>query len=146
MFAFQLPRWPESSVTSGREVDRLWRDWSPGLDLGAPAVEQALNSARALLRSPANTASALACYRGLLRAGRLGAWPARLRSALALTRTGHVQTVVAYGTDDGCIGAELFRGLDRRENLTVIRLDDAGHFLALERGDELADRIHRAIG
>lgn len=108
-------------------LESLWRDWSPGFEPGPY-----LRHVRESLREPAHLAAAIAYYR----ATNLGA------------EAGPVlfppqPTLYLHGARDGCISAELARGaaefLSAESQMAVI--EDAGHFLHVEKPAEINARI-----
>ena len=114
-------------------IDRLWADWSPGFDASAetPHVKDAL-------RDPANLAAALGYYRAQ--------WQPDLQvpelaAAQEATNASPPQpTLYLHGADDGCIGVGVTDGLEAflpAEGSRVEVLDGCGHFLHVERPDEL---------
>jgi len=118
-------------------VARLWEQWSPGYDADGdlPALREAL-------ADPANLLAALGYYRAALGNGKTDPALAAIQAA-----TGAVPsqpTLYLHGRDDGAIGAEVAEaaaasaGVDQ---LTSEVLDGCGHFLHLERPDEINDRI-----
>lgn len=113
-------------------VDRLWRRWSPGYVLPATRREALHRCLAASLPAP------LRYYRALL-------WPPR-QALVTLrgpaSRAIAVPTLHLHGAEDGCIAADVgrdearwFRGPFAREVLP-----GAGHFLALEAPDAVAER------
>jgi pimeloyl-ACP methyl ester carboxylesterase len=118
-------------------VARLWEQWSPGYDADGdlPALREAL-------ADPANLLAALGYYRAALGNGKTDPALAAIQAA-----TGAVPsqpTLYLHGRDDGAIGADVAEaaaasaGVDQ---LTSEVLDGCGHFLHLERPDEINDRI-----
>jgi pimeloyl-ACP methyl ester carboxylesterase len=134
MFFFQHPL---ADMVVGMDdlafIDGLWADWSPGYDAGEdlPRVKDAL-------RDPANLAAALGYYRATL--GNVGVDPA-LEPVQA--KGGEVTaqpTLYLHGRDDGCMGidvAEGARAFLTSEGSRMEVVDGAGHFLQLERPDEV---------
>ena len=116
MLRFQLP-------AARPDVAELWSRWSPGLV--APdrvaRVEEAL-------ADPGIREGALSWYRGLLRG------PRRRESWAALTGRATVPVLALTGADDGCVDTRLFDRVDH----PVVRLEGCGHWLHLERPDEVA--------
>ncbi len=112
-------------------IDSLWADWSPGYD-GAedlPHVKDAL-------RDPANLAAALGYYRATL--GNVGVDPA----LDAVQNKGNdptpMPTLYLHGRTDGCMGlevAETAPAFLTSEGSRMEVVDDAGHFLHVERPD-----------
>lgn len=126
---FQLPG--AESLLRRRDfayVDTLWRRWSPAL---LPAAEH-LREVKATLA--ASGAAPLAHYRAIL---------GGLLSAPAAGAAGAPPLLYLAGAADGCIGVELAR--DQAPLLggpyTERIFAGAGHFLHLERPDEVAAEI-----
>lgn len=139
MGLFQVPLLAERALRRGNYalIDRLWREWSPGWE----APPERLAEVKRTFDWPGTVESALALYRNLVpRPGALGAWREGLRLALPPLR---VPTLVVAGQEDGCIGVELFAGLERcfaaRHRLEVLL--DHGHWLPLEAPAELGELI-----
>jgi pimeloyl-ACP methyl ester carboxylesterase len=101
-------------------VERLWRDWSPGLR--APADE--LAAVKASLRG--REREVLAYYRALF--SRASATTARL-----LRDVIRIPAIYVHGIDDGCAGVELCHGVERAYAgpIAVHRLS-GGHFVHQE--------------
>ncbi|MDB5971483.1 MAG: Pimeloyl-ACP methyl ester carboxylesterase [Hydrocarboniphaga sp.] len=136
MLRFQLPLWPEARLLRD---DFAWmeevliRRWSPGWHYTA----EDLAPLKAGLREPARLEAALAYYRsipGLL------VNPAALRRAFSPIP---VPTRMIYGSDDGCIGAEMFDGQEPLfpNGLDLCLAPGMGHFMQAERPDWFADRV-----
>ena len=117
-------------------IERLWRDWSPGHEPG-----EDLDHVRAALGSTDNLRAALGYYRATLGDGPRD--PA-LDAAQAATGTMPSQPLLyLHGRDDGCVGlevAELARPELTVEGSRMEVVDDAGHFLFVERPD-VANRL-----
>ncbi len=107
-------------------LGRLWQDWSPGFDGSAY-----LNRVQESLRAPENLYAAIGYYR----ATQLGDY-SNLGPAPQ-------PTLYLHGSRDGCISADLVRGagefLSPGSRLEFI--DDAGHFLHVERPAEVNAKI-----
>lgn len=138
MFFFQHPL-AEAAVALEdlAFIDRLWADWSPGYDASAdlPGVKDAL-------RDPANLAAALGYYRAMLGDGLKD--PALAGVEAAGYSPMPVPTLYLHGADDGCMGADLvpdLAGAGHAPGSTSAVLDGCGHFLHLERPDEVNRRI-----
>ncbi|CAN5777513.1 MAG: alpha/beta fold hydrolase [Ilumatobacteraceae bacterium] len=119
-------------------VDRLWAHWSPGYDAAEDAVR-----VRESLGDPANLHAALAYYRAALGNGLVD--PALAEIQVATGAVPSQPTLYLHGRDDGCVGAgvaELAASMTTdADQLTVEVLDHCGHFLHLERPDDVNDRI-----
>jgi len=132
MFFFQHPL-AEMAVAMADLgfIDRLWADWSPGYE----ATED-LAHAKDALRDPANLAAAIGYYRATL--GNVGLSADPTVTALQSASGGPVPlpTLYLHGRTDGCMGADLAeaaRPFLTVDGSAVVVVDDAGHFLHLER-------------
>jgi pimeloyl-ACP methyl ester carboxylesterase len=127
MLLFQLPHAADWALRRRdfRLIERLWHDWSPGWSPPAAHVGEVKRCLDASLPAP------LEYYRSMVRM--LPVRPDYIR----------VPTLVLHGARDGCIGAALGEGQDRFFTGGYRRevIEDAGHFLHLERPAAVADRI-----
>ena len=117
-------------------IDMLWADWSPGFD----ATEE-LALLKPSLRDPANLQAALGFYRATLGAGYND--PA-LQSAQDLSSTIPSQPLLyLHGRTDGCMGSEVaeFAAAELTPNARAKFIDGAGHFMHLEKPNEVNDII-----
>ena len=116
-------------------IDRLWRDWSPGFEPG-----EHLGLVKDSLREPANLAAAIGYYRAAGAAQGTGRYAAEERAA---GRQPPQPALYLHGAADGCIGADLARGAERflAPSSQMAVIEDAGHFLHLERPAEVNARI-----
>jgi pimeloyl-ACP methyl ester carboxylesterase len=137
MFFFQVPLADVVVPANDLEfVDRLWADWSPGFDASdeTPHVKDSL-------RDPANLAAALGYYRAMFGAVPNDGSFAAEDAAVSLPTPR--PTLYLHGTDDGCVGAEI-AGNARSflaDGSEVEVVDGAGHFLHIERPDEVNRRV-----
>ena len=145
MFFFQHPL-AEMAVSMGdlAFIDRLWADWSPGYD----ATEDLAHTKDAL-RDPANLAAAIGYYRATL--GNVGLSSDPAVTALQNASGGPVPlpTLYLHGRTDGCMGADLAeaaRPFLAQDGSAVEIVDDAGHFLHLERPDTVNKLILDFLG
>lgn len=112
-------------------INGLWADWSPGY-----AASEDLAHVKDALRDPANLAAALGYYRATL--SNVGVDPS-LDAVQA--KGGEVTaqpTLYLHGRADGCMGievAEVARAFLTSPGSRMEVVDDAGHFLQLERPD-----------
>ena len=117
-------------------IDMLWADWSPGFD----ATEE-LALLKPSLRDSANLQAALGFYRATLGAGYND--PA-LQSAQDMSSTIPPQPLLyLHGRTDGCMGSEVaeFAAAELTSNARAEFVDGAGHFLHLEKPNEVNDII-----
>lgn len=125
---FQLPWIAEHGLARNdcALVERLWRDWSPRWSFR----EADIAPVKAILAQPASCSAALNYYRALPAAT---ATPWRLRDKRRLFGRLAVPGLVIAGSDDGCIGPEMFFGTEAcftgRARLELLT---AGHFMHRE--------------
>lgn len=144
LFMLRDPEFAETVVARDGMafLDELWRDWSPGFQPG-----EHLAQVKQCLAQPANLAAALGYYRAPGATGSAGgAAGAAARYAAeqqAVSRQAPQPTLYLHGADDGCIGVELARGAERllAPSSRMVVIDDAGHFLHLEKPGEVNDHI-----
>lgn len=133
MFFFQHPLSDMAVGMNDLEfIDGLWADWSPGYD-GAEHIAHVKDA----LRDPANLAAALGYYRAML-----GDGPKDSKYDAEQAAAGGVPTqpvLFLHGRNDGCLAAALTESaaafLSPESRVEV--LDDCGHFLQVERPDEV---------
>jgi pimeloyl-ACP methyl ester carboxylesterase len=122
------PSWPKCGMSF---LDRLWLDWSPGYN-----ASRHLTTVKESLRHPANLTAALSYYR-----------PAVSRryaeQQLAAGQLAPQPTLYLHGASDGCISADLARGAEPllAPGSRMVIIDDAGHFLHLEKPAEVNEYI-----
>ena len=120
-------------------IDRLWQDWSPGYDAAAD-----VRRAKQCLREPRHLQAAIGYYRadepGLLPTGSSDPFAAEHE---ALLRTPPQPTLYLHGDRDGSLDVGLVRDAELHlapgSRLEII--EDAGHFLHLERPSAVNERI-----
>jgi len=130
----QLPRLPERSID--RLIPRLWRDWSPGYD----ATED-LRHVLAALADRAHRAAAIGYYRSLTRPWALPRQYDEWKGAEM--RMPVVPVLYLHGADDGALDVRLVDGLAAQlpPGSDVAVIPGAGHFLQLERPDEVGRKV-----
>jgi pimeloyl-ACP methyl ester carboxylesterase len=124
---FQMRGVAERRLRAGglRLIDELWRAWSPGFT-PPPEELDAIKSA---------IAPRVEAVLGYYRAIPTGAFGDARRLLFARTR---VRGLYVHGADDGCVGVELVRDVERgwQAGVRVHVLDRAGHFVHQERATE----------
>jgi len=135
MLLFQAPWLAERALERDgfALVDRLWADWSPGFTPPPGHLDRVKGCLAASMPRP------LGYYRAM-------AWPpaqavGRLFDGSA--RRIAVPTLYLHGRRDGCIGEGSGRGQERYFTgpFRAESIDDAGHFLPIERPALLAERV-----
>ena len=124
-FYIMLFQTPLAEIVVGADdlifIERLWADGSPSYDGSAD-----LPHVKAALRAPANLAAAIGYYRAMFSVGGGDKSPSQ-------------PTLYLHGTEDGAFGVEGVAGTE--QNLSaesrVDIIDGVGHFLHLERPDEI---------
>jgi pimeloyl-ACP methyl ester carboxylesterase len=144
-FMFRDPHAQAEAVVARDEMsflDKLWRDWSPGFQAAAH-----LARVKESLRQPANLAAAIGYYRaaGVPLAARSSAADATRYAGeqQAAGRQAPQPTLYLHGAADGCVKMELARGAEGllAPSSRMVVIDDAGHFLHLEKPGEVNDHI-----
>lgn len=136
IFKFQLPLWAESRLPRNDfewMVENLIRRWSPGWNFSAGDIEPI----KANFRDPARLKAAVGYYRAL--PGLIANLP-QLKIAFSATT---VPTRMIYGTEDGCIGAELFTRQEKRfrGGFELCEATGRGHFMQYEDPAWFSDRV-----
>jgi len=141
VFVFQTPLAEFAVSTDGYEfLDRLWADWSPGYD-GAWDVARVKEA----LADEANLSAAIGYYRAML--GPPPEDPAAVAARDAGETTAPQPTLYLHGTADGAMGVEIIGPVADclSPGSEVVVLDGVGHFLHLERPDEVNDHVLRFL-
>jgi pimeloyl-ACP methyl ester carboxylesterase len=141
VFFFQTPLAEHAvSLDDHAFIDRLWADWSPGFDgsWDAARVKEAL-------AAPESLSAAIGYYRAMFSGP-----PDDPEATAAQAAGGTVApqpTLYLHGADDGCMGIDTIGPvtdfLAPGSEMVVIR--GAGHFLHVERPDEVNDHIIRFL-
>lgn len=118
-------------------ITRLWADWSPGFD--------STDDVRAFVEcmpSPENLTAALSYYRHTLTPG---LQDPRLAEAQGAVFTVPTQPLLyLHGNDDGCMSPEMAAtvgGFLTVEGSRAVMVPDSGHFLHLEKPEEVNSMI-----
>lgn len=112
-------------------IDRLWRDWSPGWSCDPERMQEV----KASLGAPGSLKAALGYYRQ-----NLSLKPQKVEPIA-------VPALVMSGRNDGCIGVEMYEGLERDFSAPVRFevIENAGHFAHLEQPEDVWRRIERFL-
>ena len=140
LFMFRDPTgFADAVVAAGQMafLDRLWDDWSPGYE----AAEDLAN-VKECLREPARLAAAIGYYRQP-EAGNSDSAAPYADEQRAAGRQAPQPTLYLHGADDGCISADLARGAEPllAPSSRMVVIDEAGHFLHLEKPREVGEHI-----
>jgi pimeloyl-ACP methyl ester carboxylesterase len=136
---FQLPLLPEHSASW--VVPRLWRQWSPSYD-AAEDVALVLDA----IGAPENWRAALGYYRATIRGSRPPLRYADLHAHWLSPLS--VPTLYLHGADDGCASADYTKWVEPAlpPGSRAEIVERAGHFMQLDRPDDVARRIVDFIG
>jgi pimeloyl-ACP methyl ester carboxylesterase len=133
MFFFQTP-FADAAVAHNdfRFIERLWQDWSPGWAY-APEDMEAL---KATFRQPGVAAAALGYYRCTLNPANQDPALGELQATMSLSPIA-APALVMHGRRDGCMSAAYVDGMEAffPNGLRKLLIDDAGHFLHMEKPD-----------
>jgi pimeloyl-ACP methyl ester carboxylesterase len=122
-------------------IDMLWADWSPGFDSRGE-----LELLKPSLRNPENLQAALGYYRATLGAGFNDP---DLQAAQDLSGAIPSQPLLyLHGRTDGCMGIEVAEAAvaEFPATATARFVDEVGHFLHLERPDDINALILDFLG
>ena len=133
MFFFQTP-FADAAVAHDdfAFLERLWRDWSPNWRY--PAEEMA--ALKETFRQPGVLEAALGYYRATFNPALQDPALAALQGRM-MTDPIDVPSLMLHGADDGCMGAELVKGMAALfpRGLRVEIVPGTGHFLHQEAPD-----------
>jgi pimeloyl-ACP methyl ester carboxylesterase len=135
MFFFQHPL-ADAAVAHDdfRFLERLWQDWSPAWRYSAEDLE----TLKATFRAPGVLQAALGYYRQTLNPALQDPALAEAQAQIGVAPV-PVPSLVFHGARDGCIGSELLEGMEVLfpRGLRKVVVSDAGHFVHLERPEEV---------
>ncbi|HLF41431.1 MAG TPA: alpha/beta hydrolase [Acidimicrobiia bacterium] len=119
-------------------IDMLWKDWSPGFDVDP----QFMKALKATLSAPGSLSAAIGYYRAMLGTPASTPDPALDEVRAAIGRAMPVPTLYLQGENDGCFAHDMVDP----SALAAVGIDyqlapDAGHFLQLERPEDVNRRI-----
>ena len=125
-------------------IDGLWADWSPGYDATYDVAR-----VKECLRDPANLRAAMGYYRAFFDPVRFGLPEWTEEQGAAWGRPTPQPTLYLHGMNDGCIALDANAAAELRAFLSpdsqVERIAGVGHFLLVERSQEVNDRILRFL-
>jgi len=129
---FQLRGVPERRIVADdfKWLRALVREWSPSWNFS----EQHFGLLKAAFSDPMRLSAALAYYRAMPRnLTDRATWPLLFTPIKLPAR-------MIRGTDDGCIGPEMFEGQEKRfaAGFELMTLQGAGHFMHCEQADAFA--------
>jgi pimeloyl-ACP methyl ester carboxylesterase len=141
VFVFQTPL--AEMIVSADDyefIDRLWADWSPGYD-----ATWDIARVKESIGTPERLSAAIGYYRAML--GTSPHLEAYESAQMATAGVPPQPTLYMHGAEDGCIAVSSAAGvLDfLAEGSESIVVAGAGHFLHVERPDEVAANIMRFI-
>ena len=141
---FQLPV-AEAAVAADdfAFIRSLWHDWSPGYDLDDGEWE----ALRDTFAAPGVLEAAIAYYRHTFNPAFQRAELDALQQQIFLAPI-EVPTMIVHGEDDGCLGVEFLDGMEASfpKGLEKVVVAGAGHFVHLEKPDEVARAVIRFLG
>jgi pimeloyl-ACP methyl ester carboxylesterase len=134
VFVFQTPL---AEFAVGRDdlafIDRLWADWSPGYDgtWDAARVKESLGTEDRL-------SAAIGYYRAMFAPP-----PDDAEAAAAGESTPPQPALYLHGAADGCMGVEIIGPVTDHlgPGSELVVVEGAGHFLHLERPDEVSAHV-----
>ena len=134
MFFFQLPMADLAVPTNNFSfIERLWTDWSPNW----PEYKVYCDRTIEILSQENVLSKALAYYRSTFQPSLQSDRVNQMQDKIGVNKI-RPPTLYLHGENDGCITANLSEGMDANfENLEIKILPDCGHFLHLEKPDEV---------
>ena len=134
MFFFQLPMADLAVPTNNFSfIDRLWTDWSPNW----PEYKVYCDRTIEILSQENVLSKALAYYRSTFQPSLQSDRVNQMQEKIGVNKI-RPPTLYLHGENDGCIAANLSEGMEANfEDLEIKILPDCGHFLHLEKPDEV---------
>ena len=134
MFFFQLPMADLAVPTNNFSfIERLWTDWSPNW----PEYKVYCDRTIEILSQENVLSKALAYYRSTFQPSLQSDRVNQMQEEIGVNKI-RPPTLYLHGENDGCIAANLSEGMEANfENLEIKILPDCGHFLHLEKPDEV---------
>ncbi len=134
MFFFQLPI-ADLAVANNdfNFIERLWMDWSPNWPEYEPYAKKTIK----VLAEENVLSNALAYYRCTFQESLQTERINKLAEQL-MSQKIQMPSLYLHGENDGCIGANLSEGMESFfEDLEIKILPDCGHFLHLEKPEQV---------
>lgn len=134
---FQTRFWPERRLPKNDFEwieNELIRKWSPNWDYSQADIEPI----KEILRKPKCLKALLGYYRAI---------PRKMVTSRSARKVGfrriEVPGMMIFGSDDGCVGPEMFEGSEKAysADLRLLKAQDMGHFMHCENPDWFADRV-----
>lgn len=111
-------------------IERLWNRWSPNWTYPNAVMEQT----KTTFQQGGVVEASLAYYRALFSEGKES-------SQAASTGAINVPVMTLFSENDGCMDARMFEDMEAsskfKRGLIVKKINDAGHFMHLEKPDEI---------
>lgn len=141
MWLFQLP-FAEYAVGADdlAFLGRLWEQWSPGYD-----GREDVALVKAALDSPERVAAAIGYYRAMFSPSEIGAPYEQIHAAREAPLA--IPFLYIHGSDDGCIADLTIEDVLAHlpDGSEAVVLEGAGHFMHLERPEDVAMRTVRFL-
>lgn len=141
IFRFQAPFWAEKNIPRDDFAwleEQLVRRWSPGWAYTA----EDLAPIKENFSDPQRLKAALAYYRAI------PAYMLNIPASSIGYRNVTVPTLMLHGAEDGCIGSDMFKGLEKRFSAGYEVREGAGlgHYLQSENPAWFADQVVQYFG
>lgn len=121
-------------------IDGLWADWSPGYD-----AREDLSHSKDCLRDPRHQQAAMGYYRAFFNPERFASPPMLAEQTAVWGKPITQRSLYMHGTQDGCIAldAETIKTVPAflGPGSEVVLIDGVGHFMLVEKPQEINQRI-----
>ncbi|HYC53439.1 MAG TPA: alpha/beta hydrolase [Candidatus Binatia bacterium] len=144
MFFFQTPL-AEMAVPLNdfAFIRNLWKDWSPTWHFAEDDIAPVIET----LGKPGVLEAAIGYYRSMLNPALQD--PALLNDQMRIgLEPVEVPALYLHGADDNCVGLELAEDMETMfpAGLTSVIVDGAGHFVQLEKPQQVTEQVLRFLG
>ena len=141
VFRFQMPFWAEANIPRNDYAwmeEQLVRRWSPTWAYTA----EDLAPVKANFADPQRLKAALAYYRALI------PHVANVSASRIGFRNVTVPTLMLHGAEDGCIGSDMFQGLEKcfKGGYELREATGVGHYLQAESPQWFAEQVIEYFG